>query len=269
MFGCRKGRIHHHFQNFGEHSRLWPWKLSYVHHIRGWQIWDKLCKRIWIDDCNHWRKRHSSDLWSQDYYSWWLWFFLYHRSDGIFGEDFFRCIIRLIIWITTFFMHATRHLIVTIWHLTLTLLLSRSITDGRTLLRYQMTWTFLLFIRLHHLRDDWSERRPLDFLHKEYFILVKLFVQRKLTRLPKCFSAALIWTFEWFLTCVDISMFFEVLAQRELLIADHACKCFGRSMRRNMPAQWKSSCELLITIFVFAFERSLHVFASCSISICF
>ena len=62
---------------------------------------------------------------------------------------------------------------------------------------------------------------------------MKLFVERKLTRLPECFSAALIWTFEWFLTCVDVRVFLQVLAKSELLIANHACEGLGWLMHHD------------------------------------
>ncbi len=133
-----------------------------------------------------------------------------------------------------------------------------SLTDGGTLLWDAFKKRIGTAFLLNYVSNHRSSGSPLNLFHDEDLILVKSLVQREFSSLPESLCAALIGTLEGLLTCVDISMFLEILAKCKLLVANHACKSLGWCMRRNMSSKGKSSRELLVTIIVFALVGSFH-----------
>lgn len=64
----------------------------------------------------------------------------------------------------------------------------------------------------------------LDFLHNENFVLVEFLVHGELARLSESLGAAFVGTLEGLLPSVNVGVLFQVLAQGELLEANHAHK---------------------------------------------
>ena len=59
---------------------------------------------------------------------------------------------------------------------------------------------------------------------------MKLLVKGEFSCLSEGFVASVIWTFEWFLTCVNVGVLFQVLPESELLVANHTNVLLGRGM---------------------------------------
>ena len=113
-------------------------------------------------------------------------------------------------------------------------MLARSLTGCGTLLRNSLEKRIGAIFLFNQISNHWACGSPSNLLNDEDFILVELLVKRELPSLPEGLSAALVRTLEWFLTCVDVRVFLQVLAKSELLIANHACEGLGWLMRRNM-----------------------------------
>ena len=116
-------------------------------------------------------------------------------------------------------------------------MLARSLTGCGTLLRNSLEKRIGAIFLFNQISNYWACWSPSNLLYDEDFILVELLVKRELPSLPEGLSAALVWTLEWFLTCVNVGVFFQILAKSELLIANHACESLGRFMSRNMSAK--------------------------------
>jgi hypothetical protein len=109
---------------------------------------------------------------------------------------------------------------------------------------------------------------PLDLSDKEDLVLVILLVEGELACLAEGFVAALIRALEWLLSCVNISVFFHVLPESELLVADHTDELLCWGMCGDMTSEREARCELIVTVFVLAFKWSLHPY-SCRLAIMF
>ena len=92
------------------------------------------------------------------------------------------------------------------------LMITWSLTRCRTLLRNSLENLIRTIFYLGHFCNDWPGGSPSHLFDDEDFILVELLVKRELSSLSECLSAALVRTLEWFLTCVNVGMFLQILA---------------------------------------------------------
>ena len=83
-------------------------------------------------------------------------------------------------------------------------------------------------------------------------------MHRKLACLSEGLCASFVWAFEWLLSGVNVSVFFQVLGKSKLLVTNHAYKLLSSLMSGNMSSQREPCGELLVTVWVFAFVGSFH-----------
>lgn len=113
---------------------------------------------------------------------------------------------------------------------------------------------------------------PLHLLDDKYFVLMQLLVHWELPCLSKSFSATFIWAPERLLSCVNVGMLLQVLAESKLLKAYDTDKLFCWLMGSHVSSEWEASSEFFVTLWLFAFKWSFHsceVLGSCKISVCY
>lgn len=87
------------------------------------------------------------------------------------------------------------------WDFNLQVVLSAIVTAGAVALASQGSLCNFSF-------NSWS---LLDLLDEEDLVLVELLVHGEFAGLSEGLGATLIWALEWFLPCVDVRVFFQVL----------------------------------------------------------